>query len=156
MSNCLNCDTPIETNTGRRPKKYCSDICRATHYQKNKPKEKKFVQSATHEAVLKENKELKTQLEALKSTVSENKAQQAPETENHTNTSQKEKSVAVGAENASDKAINNLVGIVTGIVSEDAATKIAQYENEMKHLGEGSLGKLRKKQLEKLIAGLKK
>lgn len=34
QENCLNCGTHFHNKTGRR--KFCSDICRATHHNKNK------------------------------------------------------------------------------------------------------------------------
>ena len=39
MGNCLRCKKEIEVNTGRRPRKYCSDNCRQRDYQ-GKKKEK--------------------------------------------------------------------------------------------------------------------
>ena len=33
---CLNCDTPIESTEGKRKRKFCSDLCRATYHQKSK------------------------------------------------------------------------------------------------------------------------
>jgi hypothetical protein len=35
---CLFCGNELPKPKGRRPKVYCSDKCRATHWQKNKPK----------------------------------------------------------------------------------------------------------------------
>lgn len=65
MSKCLNCGVPIETNTGRRPRKFCGDNCRATYHQKHKPKERKFVQRATYERIFEKNKELESRLTEL-------------------------------------------------------------------------------------------
>lgn len=36
MGNCLRCKKEIEANTGRRPRKYCSDNCRQRDYQEKK------------------------------------------------------------------------------------------------------------------------
>lgn len=62
MSNCLNCGKEVQKTEGKRPKKFCSDTCRATFHNKNKKKEPKYVLLETHQAVLKAleaaNKEL--------------------------------------------------------------------------------------------------
>lgn len=44
MSNCKNCDKPIEVKEGRRPREFCDNNqkCRNEFYRKNK-KDKKFV-----------------------------------------------------------------------------------------------------------------
>lgn len=64
MSECLNCKKPIETHTGRRPRKFCSDNCRATYNSKNRPKTKKWVQQKTFEKVVKEKDEIIANLKA--------------------------------------------------------------------------------------------
>lgn len=44
MDNCLNCQKEITQKEGKRAKKFCNDICRATYWQKkNKGKEPKYV-----------------------------------------------------------------------------------------------------------------
>lgn len=63
MSKCLQCGVAIESYTGRRPKKFCSDTCRATFHQKPRPK--KSVLRTTYEEVFNRNKELETQLSEL-------------------------------------------------------------------------------------------
>lgn len=63
MSKCLQCDAPIESYTGRRPKKFCSDTCRATYHQKPRPKTS--VLRKTFEDVMEKNKALETQLSEL-------------------------------------------------------------------------------------------
>lgn len=63
MSKCLQCAKPIESYTGRRPKKFCSDTCRATYHQKPRPKTS--VLRKTFEDVVEKNKALETQLSEL-------------------------------------------------------------------------------------------
>jgi hypothetical protein len=63
MTLCLNCQKEVEPKEGKRAKKYCSDTCRATHYQKTHPKgEKKYVLMKTHQKVLEELKELRSKV----------------------------------------------------------------------------------------------
>ena len=64
MSKCLQCDAPIESYTGRRPKKFCSDGCRATYHKKPRPK--KNVTRDTFEKVVKEKAELAMELAKFK------------------------------------------------------------------------------------------
>lgn len=61
MNKCLNCGEDIKNRVpGKREKKYCSDSCRAAHYNKtNKPqKNRKYVLASTFA-------ELKTKLEEI-------------------------------------------------------------------------------------------
>lgn len=126
MSKCLNCETQIETNTGRRPKKYCSDICRATHYQKNKPKEKRFVQMATYSSVLEENVKLKEELQQIKATVSDFKPQEPTKTKKEGKPTQKEDKAPVEAENASQDDIE------PEDRTDERNLRIAQIEADLK------------------------
>ena len=41
--NCKNCDKEIEQKEGKREKSFCSDNCRAKHWQKQKTIAKKEV-----------------------------------------------------------------------------------------------------------------
>ncbi len=56
MGQCLNCKKEIEEYTGRRPKKYCSDVCRQKFFQaktkakSSQKKEKADNQSANTQA----------------------------------------------------------------------------------------------------------
>jgi hypothetical protein len=64
MTACLNCQKEVVPKEGKRTKKFCSDACRATYYQKHKPKgPSRYVLRTTHEkaveALTKELKELK-------------------------------------------------------------------------------------------------
>lgn len=47
---CRNCNKPIENTPGRRPKIFCSDNCRAKHWQKLFPK-KEITKPAIKEKV---------------------------------------------------------------------------------------------------------
>ena len=64
MSKCLQCGVAIESYTGRRPKKFCSDTCRATYHQKPRPK--KNVLRATFDNVVKEKAALEMELAKFK------------------------------------------------------------------------------------------
>jgi hypothetical protein len=64
MIGCLNCNKEINPQTGRRPKKFCSDKCRAAYNAKNRNKEPKWVQRETFEKLMEENKRLKEQIQA--------------------------------------------------------------------------------------------
>lgn len=59
MSNCKQCNKPIEEHTGRNKRKYCSVDCRTIYLNANKKKDRAMVKLKTHEAVLKENAALK-------------------------------------------------------------------------------------------------
>jgi hypothetical protein len=65
MIGCLNCGKEINPETGRRPKKFCSDKCRASFNAKNRNKEPKWVQRETYEKLMEENKRLKEQIQAI-------------------------------------------------------------------------------------------
>jgi len=64
MNKCLQCGVDIESYTGRRPKKFCSDGCRATYHKKPRPK--KSVTRGTFEKVVKEKAELAMELAKFK------------------------------------------------------------------------------------------
>lgn len=64
MNKCLQCGVDIESYTGRRPKKFCSDGCRATYHKKPRPK--KNVTRDTFEKVVKEKAELEMELAKFK------------------------------------------------------------------------------------------
>lgn len=68
MSNCKQCNKPIESNTGRRPREYCNAKCRMDYFNKNKTTK---VWKSTHEAVLKEKEEVVKENAALKDLVAE-------------------------------------------------------------------------------------
>lgn len=66
MSNCKQCNNPIESHTGRRAKQFCNDKCRNDFYNtQNKGKNSDKVWRATYEAVLTENKALKLLIKEL-------------------------------------------------------------------------------------------
>lgn len=54
MSNCKQCGKEIESHTGRRPKKFCNEVCRIAYFNANKPKERAMVKKATYDAVVAE------------------------------------------------------------------------------------------------------
>lgn len=60
---CPNCGKEFNPNTGRRPKKFCSDACRSRFH--NSQKTRGYVKRATYEAVLAENLCLKERLAIL-------------------------------------------------------------------------------------------
>lgn len=59
MSNCKQCGAEIDVNTGRRPKKYCNEVCKSAYWRKNKPKEPKYVLKSTFQEVVKERDKYK-------------------------------------------------------------------------------------------------
>lgn len=59
MSNCKQCGTEIDVNTGRRPKVFCGKECKAKYWQKNKPKEQKYVLKKTFDKVVEERDKYK-------------------------------------------------------------------------------------------------
>jgi endogenous inhibitor of DNA gyrase (YacG/DUF329 family) len=70
MTLCLNCQKEVEPKEGKRAKKYCSDSCRATFYQKNRPKgEKKYVLMKTHKDLEEKYKSVVQELAELKGKV---------------------------------------------------------------------------------------
>lgn len=56
MTKCLNCDAPIKLTEGRRPRKFCDNKgkCRLAYWNKNNPKEGKYVLKSTHEKIVKQ------------------------------------------------------------------------------------------------------
>jgi len=165
MSNCKNCGKPIQSHSGRRPREFCDNNqkCRNEWFRKNKKVE-------THKIIpMEEWKEIKEQLnkvsliplmdiEEVKKMVdaygnrskddierelgqTDFKPQEAAKIEKQANVPKKEKEAPVAPENS---------------VVVDNSARIAQIEEELKHLGTGSIGKARKSFLEKQLAELKK
>lgn len=58
------CENMVEVNTGRRPRKYCSDKCRISAFLKKK-QPAKFVQKEKYEKLVQENEGLKQQIQDL-------------------------------------------------------------------------------------------
>ena len=67
MSNCLNCQKAVQNTEGKRPKKFCSDKCRATYHNKNKAKESKYIQLKTHEGIV---QDLRARIKLLEAQIS--------------------------------------------------------------------------------------
>lgn len=66
MNKCLNCEKPIEQKEGRRPRLYCDNkgYCRLQYWNKNNPKEPKYVLKRTHDNTI---AELQKKIEELSS-----------------------------------------------------------------------------------------
>lgn len=54
MSKCLECQAEINQTPGRRPRKFCDNKgkCRLAHWNKNNPKEGKYVLKSKYDALL--------------------------------------------------------------------------------------------------------
>jgi hypothetical protein len=64
MTYCKQCGKEIISNTGRRPKEYCDEVCRNA-YHNSKPKETTKVWKSTYDAVVLENTALKLLVKEL-------------------------------------------------------------------------------------------
>jgi endogenous inhibitor of DNA gyrase (YacG/DUF329 family) len=57
MKTCLNCGKEIEQKEGKRERKFCGDVCRATHFRQKNAGKKKYVKIETYEKLQKELEE---------------------------------------------------------------------------------------------------
>ncbi len=120
MSNCLSCGKELVHIEGRKKKKYCDATCKASHFNKTRPKERKYVKIDTFKALMDKMLLLEQKL------INEAK-----------NTEIGKQAMELAKKDMSTFKVNNISADGTKEVYTDAAGKIAQYEAEIAKLGVG-------------------
>jgi hypothetical protein len=147
MNYCLNCGIEVKKTEGKRPKKFCNNVCRATFHNKNKKKEPKYVLLSTHEAALKEREERINALEAEIRAISDT-AVQIPQEASVKPALPKKQAPVVNIQNLTDDKNTNY--------QIDIKAQIEQLTTQMNHCGTGILGKKMKQNLQWEINALQK
>lgn len=150
MSNCKQCGKGIESNTGRRPREYCSDKCKNLfHNAKNKGKESTKVWKSTYDAVVAERDHYKAIVLGTNPVL--DRGEDLVAGMKHL------KSVEMGEPLS---VTTSELGVVPAVENSNVFTptkedEISKLEGEMALLGKGSLADKMRKNLQKQIDKLK-